>query len=333
VLSGIESEMFSTVVQLRPKRRRRGNLIKESQDIETIQLRGGSLASELREVIVAGRERLVASGAPAPVLVTVAVGDQPAAMAYRRSIDRAMQQVQIEHRTVDLPRSIASDSFGETLKDLSADAQVTGILVLMPLPDQIPSQIVHESLLPIKDVDGITPANSGRLHLGLPCLAPSTPQGGMALLDHFRIPVSGKLVCIVGRSNVVGRPLSALMLRRDATVVICHSKTSNLAGLTRQADIVAVATGQPQWLTSDYLRPGATVLDFGINVSGNRIVGDADFEELQGIAGAITPVPGGTGPITALILARNAVAAGFAQHAGSLDSLNLPFSSYGADRL
>jgi methylenetetrahydrofolate dehydrogenase (NADP+) / methenyltetrahydrofolate cyclohydrolase len=189
-------------------------------------------------------------------------------------------------------------------------------------------EAVNEFLEPLKDVDGITPANAGRLNLGLPCLAPSTPQGGIALLDHYGIAMAGKHAVVIGRSNVVGRPLSALLLQRDATVTVCHSRTQNLRDLTLQADIVAVATGRPRWLGRELISPGATVLDFGINVLEEKITGDADFGDLVGHVGAITPVPGGTGPVTALILARNTVAAGYAQLGGTMESLSSAYDEF-----
>ncbi len=292
---------------------------------ETIQLRGGQLADDLRAEIIAGKTRLLKQSGMSPRLATLSVGENPASRSYRGAINRALHSVEIDHVLVDMPSHSDADALGQTLARLSDDPTITGVLVLMPLPPHLPTQIVNEALAPIKDVDGITPANAGRLHLGLPCLAPSTPQGGIALLDHYEVPIAGQLACVVGRSNVVGRPLGALLLHRDATVVVCHSRTPDIKSITRQADIVSVATGNPEWLTRDYIKEGAAVLDFGINVVKGKVVGDADFESLKGVAGAVTPVPGGTGPITALILARNTVAAGFAQCGGSLDSLDSAF--------
>jgi methylenetetrahydrofolate dehydrogenase (NADP+)/methenyltetrahydrofolate cyclohydrolase len=239
-----------------------------------------------------------------------------------------MERLGLEHSAVDLADGASNDDLRRVLLELSADVEVTGVLVLMPLPAQLSGEVVNEHLSPIKDVDGITPANAGRLHLGLPCLAPSTPQGGIALLDHYGIGIEGAHAVVVGRSNVVGKPLSALLLARNATVTVCHSRTRDLASMTRSADIVAVATGKARWLDRRYVRQGAAVLDFGINVLNENVVGDADYANLLGHAGAITPVPGGTGPITALVLARNTVAAGYAQLGGTMESLSSPFERF-----
>ena len=255
------------------------------------------------------------------MLVTLAAELNSPAGAYRSSIDRTMKRVDIEHRPIDLPASCTDEGLANVLGELGLDPEVTGVLVLMPLPARLDRGIVSEQLDPLKDVDGVTVINAGRLHLGLPCLAPSTPSGGVALLDFYEIPIAGARVVVIGRSNVVGRPLAALLQRRNATVTVCHSGTRNLEHYTREADIVAMAVGRPGFLTPDLIRPGATVLDFGINVVDERITGDADFEALRGVAGAITPVPGGTGPITALMLARNTIAAGFAALHNDLDSI------------
>lgn len=232
-----------------------------------------------------------------------------------------MRRVEIEHRPIDLAPGCGDAELAEALTQLSGDPDVTGVLVLMPLPGRLDKAMVSEQLSALKDVDGVTVVNAGRLHLGLPCLTPSTPSGGIALLDHYGIPIEGARAVVLGRSNVVGKPLAALLQRRNATVTVCHSGTRDVWEYTRAADIVALATGRPRFLTPEFIRPGATVLDFGINVVDGRIVGDADFETLQGVAGAVTPVPGGTGPITALMLARNTIAAGIAGLYNDLDSI------------
>jgi methylenetetrahydrofolate dehydrogenase (NADP+) / methenyltetrahydrofolate cyclohydrolase len=293
-------------------------------------LRGGELAAALRGQIQLARIKLLRDGGRPPQLVTLAVEPSPAADAYRNSIDRTMKRVDIAHRPIDLAPGSDDAELSERLRRLSADADVTGVLVLMPLPARLDAGVVSEQLNPLKDVDGVTVVNAGRLHLGLPCLAPSTPNGGIALLDHYRVPIERARATVIGRSNVVGKPLAALLQRRNATVTVCHRATRELIELTRRADIVALATGNPGLLTGEMIRPGATVLDFGINVVGERITGDADFESLIGVAGAITPVPGGTGPITALMLARNTIAAGIAGLHNDLDSIP-PFERWQAD--
>lgn len=237
------------------------------------------------------------------------------------SIDRTMRRVDIDHVAIDLPIGSTDQALVDAIGGLNQDPEVTGVIVLMPLPERFEQGLVSELLSPLKDVDGVTVVNAGRLHLGLPCLAPSTPNGGIALLDHYRIDIEGAHAVVVGRSNVVGKPLGALLQRRNATVTMCHSKTRFLSELTRSADIIGLASGQPGFLTAEMVRPGATVLDFGINVIDGRITGDADFHSLLGRAGALTPVPGGTGPITSLMLARNTIAAGIAGLHNDLDSL------------
>ncbi len=299
-----------------------------SKDADSLILRGGELAIRLRKEIREATAHLYDCGGALPKLATVCAMETPAAQAYRRSIIKTLDRVGLLHVAVDLAAEADSDDLRSVLLSLSADRSITGVLVLMPLPESCSVNVVNEHLDPMKDVDGITPANAGRLHLGLPCLAPSTPQGGIAILDHYHIAISGARAVVVGRSNVVGRPLGALLMQRDATVTICHSKTSDLAAITRNADIVAVATGNARWLDRNYVKAGATVLDFGINVVEEKVVGDADFSDLVGHAGAITPVPGGTGPVTALILARNTVAAAFAQLGGTMDSLKSAFEEF-----
>ena len=286
-------------------------------------LRGAALAEQLRANINAWISELKVLGAHPLLLATVLVGDDGSARAYRSSIVRTFARVGIDHHAVDLPLSINATTFTEQIGELNRDPRVTGILVLMPLPGLLTADLVFENLSPMKDVDGITPTNAGRLHMGLPSLRPSTPQGGIELLDHYGIELAGKRVTVIGRSNVVGRPFAALLTQRHATVTVCHRQTVDLAGICRDADIVAVAAGHAGLLTADMVRPGATVIDFGVNVAGDRIVGDADFDDLLPIAGAITPVPGGTGPVTALVLARNTVAAAFATLKGNLDDVVL----------
>lgn len=286
-------------------------------------LRGSALAGRLRANINAWISELHDQGAHPLVLATVLVGDDGSARAYRSSIVRTFARVGIDHLPVDLPLSIDATTFTEQIGNLNRDPGVTGVLVLMPLPEPLTSDLVFENLSPMKDVDGITPTNAGRLHMGLPSLRPSTPQGGIELLDHYGIELAGKRVTVIGRSNVVGRPFAALLTQRHATVTICHRQTVDLAGICREADIVAVAAGHAGLVTAEMVRPGATVIDFGVNVVGDRIVGDADFDALLPIAGAITPVPGGTGPVTALVLARNTVAAAFATMKGNLDEVVL----------
>lgn len=282
-------------------------------------LKGADLAVQLRAEIAASKKHLLQLGGAPPALVTLLVGDDAAALAYRASISRAFSRVNITHRPMTLPATTSASDLVIALEALNRDPAVTGVIVLMPLPPHLDAHLIIEHLRPLKDVDGITPTNAGRLHLGLPSLRPSTPQGGLELLDFHGIPLPGAEVTVVGRSNVVGRPLATMLTQRHATVTLCHRQTADLAAETRRADIVCIAAGHAGLITGDMIRPGAVVLDFGVNVVDGKIKGDADRESLLGVAAALTPVPGGTGPVTSLVLARNVIAAGFAQLRGTLD--------------
>ncbi len=287
-------------------------------------LRGAPVAKELQAYVIAGRERFETVVGSAPTLVTVLVGDHPAAQSYRASIARTSERVGIVHWPETLAPTTKPDQFVDLLHRLNHDSAVTGILVLMPLPAQLSQDLVLEHLAPLKDVDGITPTNAGRLHLGLPSLRPSTPQGGIVLLNYYGIDPRGLDAVVIGRSNVVGRPLASLLLQRNATVTLCHRQTRDLAAVTRRADLVALAAGSPGLLTGAMLKPNAIVIDFGVNVVGNKLVGDADLASVREVAAAVTPVPGGTGPVTALTLMSNVIAAGFAAHHGHLDYVSQP---------
>lgn len=309
-------------------------MVKTAQMTESRQLRGKALAQRLRTEIAAAKEQLLERSGKTPVLATLLVGQDPAALAYRGSIDRTFRKVEIEHRQIERDASISNEELTETVQELNADDSVTGVLVLMPLPEHLDPHVILEHLSPLKDVDGITPTNAGRLHLGLPSLRPSTPAGGLELLDFYDIDLEGAGVTVIGRSNVVGRPMATLLTHRHATVTLCHTWTRDLAEETRRADIVCIAAGCSGLVTGDMLKPGAIVLDFGVNVTEDgKIVGDLDAASAQGIAEAYTPVPGGTGPVTALVLARNVLAAGFADLSGSLDGVlyDLPEARLNAD--
>jgi methylenetetrahydrofolate dehydrogenase (NADP+)/methenyltetrahydrofolate cyclohydrolase len=218
----------------------------------------------------------------------------------------------IDHVDVTLPVSASTNRVVDELLRLNDDPAIHGILVLLPLPHHIDALVVISSVAPDKDVDGISPQSVGRLHLGLPALHPSTPQAGLEILDHYQIPIAGKRATVIGRGNVVGKPMAALLTARDATVTLCHSRTVPLADATREADIVVLAAGFPDLLTGDMIRPGATVIDFGVNVAAGKVFGDADAPSVIEVAGAYTPVPGGTTPVTTMVLARNTVTAAYA---------------------
>lgn len=291
-------------------------------DIETRVLKGAAPAGMLRQTIANAKDLYRDQRGQGAVLATVLVGKDPAALAYRASIERTFKKVEIEHRKVELDAGITNAELRTAIQEINDNDDITGILVLMPLPDQLDPHIVLETLSPLKDVDGITPVNSGRLHLGLPSLRPSTPAGGMELLRYYGVDLEGANIAVIGRSNVVGRPLATMLTHANATVTLLHTKSKNLAQHVRRAEIVCVAAGSAGLITGKMIRKGALVLDFGVNVNDEKkVVGDANSESLQGIASAFTPTPGGTGPVTAMVLARNVLSAGFAQLEGTLDAL------------
>ncbi|MGH8936770.1 MAG: bifunctional methylenetetrahydrofolate dehydrogenase/methenyltetrahydrofolate cyclohydrolase FolD [Acidimicrobiia bacterium] len=272
-------------------------------------LSGREAARAVRQRVA---EQLARLGAPGREvgLASVLVGDDPASHLYVTGKHRAAEELGIRSFDHRLPAGTAQDELEALVERLNLDPQVDGILVQLPLPD-LDEQRVLELVDPRKDVDGLHPVNLGRLVLGRPGLVPATPQGVMALLHHFRIATRGRLAVVVGRSFLVGRPLALLLGSRgtDATVVQAHSQTPDLASLTRQADILVIAIGRPGFIGPEHVKPGATVVDVGITRQGDRVHGDVDFEAVAEVAGAITPVPGGVGPMTVAMLLANTVAA------------------------
>jgi len=243
-----------------------------------------------------------------PSLAVVNTGDDPSALAYARAIARTAKSVGIPYLRVDLPASVTLDEFDAAIERLNHDATVAGIIVLQPLPPQLPKTRPSEIVAPAKDIDGMTLVNIGLLAAGSATLVPSTPAGGVEILHHYQIPIAGKHVVIVGRSLVVGKPLAMMLLAEDATVTLCHSRTPNVREFTREADIVALAVGRPGLLTKDMVGAATVVLDFGVTMVDGSLTGDADLAVVDAVA-AITPVPGGTGVVTNAILIRNIVAA------------------------
>lgn len=243
-----------------------------------------------------------------PSLAVVNTGDDPSAVAYARAIERTARSTGVPFMRVDLPADVTIQQFDETISRLNDDTTVGGIIVLQPLPPHLPKARPAEIVKPSKDIDGITLVNIGRLDAGSSSLVPSTPAGGVAILQHYDIPIAGKHVVIVGRSLVVGKPLAMMMLAEDATITICHSRTPDLARFTREADIIALAAGRPGILTAEMVSPRAVVLDFGVTVIDGKLTGDAD-PGVADVVHAITPVPGGTGVVTNAILMRNLAAA------------------------
>ncbi len=240
---------------------------------------------------------------PYPTLAVLIPRD-PSAQAYARAIRKHFSNLFLQVREFVLDDQMEESDFLQLIKQLDSDTSVTGILALQPLPPRISRSTLSQAMPPAKDVDGVSYEQQGRLALGTPGVVPSTPLGGILLLQHYGITVAGRHAVVIGRSPVVGRPLALLLLTADATVTICHSRTPDLAHLTRQADLLFTAAGRPGLVTPDMVKPGAVVVDFGVTVVGQRLVGDVDPAVAE-VASALTPVPGGTGPVTTAVLACN----------------------------
>ncbi|HEY8779039.1 MAG TPA: bifunctional methylenetetrahydrofolate dehydrogenase/methenyltetrahydrofolate cyclohydrolase FolD [Solirubrobacterales bacterium] len=271
---------------------------------------GKAVAAEVRERVRSEvAEYADANGGRAPGLATVLVGDDPASQIYVHNKHKASEEVGIRSLDHQLPAQTTEDELLGLVERLNADPEVDGILVQLPLPEQIDPDAVLATLNPRKDVDGLTPTNAGLLASGAPGLVPCTPAGVMELLRHEGVELEGTDAVVVGRSNLVGRPVASLLLGANATVTTCHSRTRDLAGVCRRADVLVAAVGSPCLLGADAIKPGATVIDVGMNRTDDGLVGDVDFEAAREVAGAITPVPGGVGPMTIAMLLVNTLAA------------------------
>ena len=247
-------------------------------------------------------------------LAVVIVGDNPASKVYVNNKKKACKLVGIQSLEYGLPESTSEDELLSLIDRLNNYNYVDGILVQLPLPRHINTDMVIERINPEKDVDGFTAINTGKLWLGQYDIAPCTAIGVIELLDYYNIDIAGKHCVIVGRSNIVGKPVAALMLERNATVTVCHSKTQNLYDITRTADILITAVGKPKFITRDMVKDGAVVIDVGINRDENgKLYGDVDFENVKDKATAITPVPGGGGPMTVAMLVKNTLEAAKSQ--------------------
>lgn len=250
-----------------------------------------------------------------PALAVVIAGADPTAVAYQRSIVRAAKSVGMRAEVVDLPDTVDQRTIHSTIDQLNNSADIHGVIILQPMPEQISRIDVADTLDPLKDIDGITTFNAGRLsHDDFDVLAPSTPAGGMALLKYYEIPIASKHAVVVGRSPVVGKPMALMLLAENATVTICHSRTNDLARYTQQADILVAAAGSPGMIHGDMVKPGATVVDFGVSFQEDRMLGDVDYASVVPVASGVTPVPGGTGRVTTMVLIRNTLKAAQLQH-------------------
>ena len=271
-------------------------------------LDGKQLSQELKDEMRQEVDALAKEYGRRPCLMVVIVGNNPASQSYVRGKIKATEYVGFDGSLVSLPEEVTEDALIAEIERLNQNELVDGILVQLPLPKHISEDRVIASISPEKDVDGFHATNVARLWLNQPCIVPCTPKGVIVMLDRAGIEISGKNAVVVGRSNIVGKPVAKLLLDRNATVTIAHSRTKNLKEVCRQADILVAAVGRPQMLTADYIKPGAAVIDVGINrLEDGRLVGDVDFEGAKAIAGAITPVPGGVGPMTITMLMRNTI--------------------------
>jgi methylenetetrahydrofolate dehydrogenase (NADP+)/methenyltetrahydrofolate cyclohydrolase len=274
-------------------------------------LDGKNLAKQIRRELADEVATFHNESGITPTLAAVLVGDDPASEVYVRNKRRDCEEVGIASVLEKLPAETTQEQLLTVIDQLNEDSRIHGILVQLPLPKQIDTEAVLEAVSPHKDVDAFHPENVGRLVQGRPVFLPCTPHGVVELLKRNNIPTAGKHVVVVGRSDIVGKPLSIMLAQKgaDATVTLCHSRTTDLPSVTRLADILVVAIGKPNFITADMVRPGATVIDVGINRVESGLVGDVDYEPVSEVAGAITPVPGGVGPLTRVMLLVNTLTA------------------------
>lgn len=287
-------------------------------NIEDKIIDGKAIADAMKKEIAAEVAGMLDKGMDAPHLAAVIVGEDGASKTYVASKEKACQSVGMTSSVYRLPENTSEEELLKLIDFLNNDEEIDGYIIQLPLPKHINETKVIHSINPKKDVDGFTPHNIGLMQLGEPCFLPATPAGIVELLKRSGIETAGKHVVVLGRSNIVGTPISVMLSRKgaDATVTICHSKTENLPEITRQADILVVAIGKPKFLKADMVKPGAVVIDVGIHriednttEKGYRIEGDVDFDEVAKVASKITPVPGGVGPMTIVELLYNTLQA------------------------
>jgi len=277
--------------------------------VSTVVVDGKSLAEDIRSEIAAEVAALVAAGHRPPCLAVVLVGDDPASASYIKGKRRASARAGMDSVERRLPSDESQDELLAVVRALNEDEGVDGILVQLPVPDGVDAEAIAEAVDPAKDVDGLHPLNSGRLLANRPGLYPCTPTGILEVLDRHGVKLEGKHAVVIGRSAIVGKPVALLLLHRHATVTVCHSRTRDLPGLCRQADVLVAAVGRPRLVRADWVKPGAAVIDVGVNVIDGKLVGDVDLGAVQGRASLVTPPRGGIGPMTITMLLRNTVAA------------------------
>jgi len=272
-------------------------------------LDGKSLAAQVRIAVKREVEALAQRGIR-PGLAVLLAGDNPASRVYVRNKVRACEETGVRSEMYELPANVSEEALVDRVLALNDDSDIHGILVQLPLPKQVDAHQVLETIAPAKDIDGFHESNLGALLAGRPRMVPCTPAGVMRLLDHAGVPLAGNHAVVIGRSNIVGKPLALLLLQRDATVTVCHSKSRDLENLARSADILVAAVGRAKLVTGRMVKPGACVIDVGVNrLSDGSLAGDVDFAAASEVAGWITPVPGGVGPMTIAMLLENCVRA------------------------
>jgi len=277
---------------------------------------GKAVAQAVRQEVARDVAAYTATTGRVPGLATVLVGEDPASEVYVRNKVAACREAGMESFHEPMAVDSTQEQVEAMVDRLNADDRVDGILVQSPLPKGLDFKRVLERIDPAKDVDGFHPLNVGRLVAGRPTLVACTPAGVMELLRRAETPLEGAEAVVVGRSDIVGKPVALLLLHESATVTVCHSRTRDLPAVTRRADILIAAVGRPRMITGDMVKPGATVIDVGINRTDDGLVGDVDFEPVAKVAGAITPVPGGVGPMTIAMLMRNTLTAAAARRPG-----------------
>ncbi len=288
---------------------------------------GKAMAAQIREEVKEEVAEITAKYGTAPGLEVILIGDNPASAIYVRNKGRACENVGIRSQTHHLPSTVTTEEVLDLIDRLNADETVHGLFVQLPVPDQVDEKALQRRISPAKDVDGLNPVNVGLLSLGEECLVPATPSGVVEMLKREDLPLYGQNVTIVGRSNIVGKPFYMLCVREHATPTICHTRTRDLAAETRRADILVAAVGVPDLIKADMVKPGAVVVDVGISrvedpsiEKGWRWGGDVKFDEVKEVASAITPVPGGVGPLTIAMLLKNCAKAARRIMAGEVEA-------------
>jgi len=282
--------------------------------VTAIILDGRAIGAEIKAELRADIEKYIYEQGKPPGLSIVRVGGDTASGVYSKAILRIAEEIGVKARLDQFPTRISADELRAIIVQLNYDETVQGIIVQMPLPGHLPQKMVADLISSSKDIDGISPRSAGNLFLGLPSFLPATVASVIEILERVRVPLEGKRAVIISRSNIVGKPLAMMLLQKNATVTVSHSQTVDLAGFTRQADILVAAAGHANMITADMVRPGATVIDVGINqLPEGGIVGDVDFRRVSEVAGAITPTPGGVGPLTNILLLKQCVHAAWQQ--------------------